>query len=67
MLALYKANHKKLEHELTLSKKHTEHGEHNQTYSNQRHYHFLYEIAMRTARNKYEHEVRDVIKEIHDL
>lgn len=62
MLTLYKANYK-----LTLSEDRADYGEYNQTYYNQRSYHFLYEIAMRTARNKYEHKVRDVIEEIHDL
>ena len=67
MLTLYKANHNKANYKLTLFEDRADYGEYNQTYNNQLHYHVIYGIAMRTARNKYEHKVRDVIEEIHDL
>ncbi|MCX5814970.1 MAG: hypothetical protein NTX75_01830 [Proteobacteria bacterium] len=65
MLTLYKANLNKANHKLTLSNNYKDCD--NQTYDNQLHYHVIYELAMHTARNKYEHKVRDVIEEIHDL
>ena len=70
MLTLYKANQYKADHKLTLSKDCKDYGKSDKTdeiYNDQLLYHNAYEFAMRTARNKYEHKVRDVIEDIHYL